>query len=212
MLNEEQIKGKWTEIKGGIRNLWGNLTDDELEETKGNLHQVGGLIERKYGETKETIREKMDRLMNSFDNDTDKGIDIDRPSYERSPTEPRTAAKSEVQDEYQDIKTRSPERAVFDRKVSIASQESQSNPRGRSNYAGANPGRDTMESGTGAADRQDSSLHDVSLGAEEGGGEDSDREDIIDADQEDDGKTYEARVRPAQINKADFNSDRNARH
>lgn len=87
MLTQEQIRGNWKEIKGGIRNLWGRISDNELEQFKGNLTEVTGLVEKRYGETKKEIKEKLNRLIDSFDNDTDKNIDPDRTSYQRSPDE-----------------------------------------------------------------------------------------------------------------------------
>jgi uncharacterized protein YjbJ (UPF0337 family) len=98
MLNEEQIHGKWNEIKGGIKTLWGRLTDDELEQVKGNITEVSGFIEEKYGETKEEIKMKLDRMLDSFDNETDKGISPDVASYLRSPLETRTREISQKQD------------------------------------------------------------------------------------------------------------------
>jgi len=85
MLNQEQYNGKWTEIKGGFRNLWGRITDDELEQFKGNLTEALGLVEQRYGETKEEIKKKYDSLIASFDNDTDKNITPDESSFERKP-------------------------------------------------------------------------------------------------------------------------------
>lgn len=87
MLNQEQFNHKWNEIKGGIRNLWGRLSEKELEEVKDNIYQVTGLVEERYGETKEEIKQKLNQLMESFDNDTDKNLDPDRTSYQRSPIE-----------------------------------------------------------------------------------------------------------------------------
>ena len=89
MLNSRQFEFKWKEIKGGVRNLWGKITDEELEAVKGNIYEVIGLVEEKYGETKEEIKVKLDHLMESFDNDTDKNISPDVSSYQRSPVDPR---------------------------------------------------------------------------------------------------------------------------
>ena len=91
-------QGKWNEIKGGVRNLWGRLTDDELEKTKGSLTSIAGLVEQKYGETKEEIRGKLKQLMTSFENPTDKGIDPDKSSYQREPDAIRTTEASQNQD------------------------------------------------------------------------------------------------------------------
>lgn len=116
MLNQEQIRGKWTEIKGGVRNLWGEITDDDLEQTKGNLQTLAGIVQQKYGESKESIREKLDSLMDSFDNETDKSLKLNdgESSYQRNPTGVRTSETSAFQDESNDIKTRGPERSAFE--------------------------------------------------------------------------------------------------
>lgn len=142
MLNEEQFRGKWNEIKGGIRNLWGRISEDELEQFKGNITKVTGLVEERYDETKDEIKSKLERLLNSFDNDTDKNISIDRTSFERSPIEERTSAESQLEDEVADYTTRSPERSEFENKTFRASHEEVEDPQHHSNYSGANPGRE----------------------------------------------------------------------
>ncbi len=87
MLNQEQFKGKWTEIKGGIRNLWGDISDNELEKTNGNIHAVAEIVQERYGEPPENIQEKLDRLMDTFDNETDKSLKLNDgiSSFERRP-------------------------------------------------------------------------------------------------------------------------------
>lgn len=85
MLNQKQFEAKWTEIKAGFRNVWGKLTDEDLENVKYNLYDITNTVERKYDETKAEINKKISKLLNSFDNDTDKNIDPDVSSYHRSP-------------------------------------------------------------------------------------------------------------------------------
>lgn len=94
MLNQDQISGKWTEIKGGVRNLWGKITDEELEMAKGNIGEIAGIIQNKYGETKEAIKQKLDKLFGSFDNDTDRNHRPDESSFERRPIEEDTQNKN----------------------------------------------------------------------------------------------------------------------
>lgn len=98
MLNQDQIKGKWTEIKGGVRNLWGKITDDELEQTKGDLTSIAGIVRQKYGEKKEDIQGKLDRLFDSFENDQDKGKTPPESSYMRNPTSERYDSKEIYED------------------------------------------------------------------------------------------------------------------
>jgi uncharacterized protein YjbJ (UPF0337 family) len=87
MFNEEQLKGKWKEFKGGVRNLWGKVTEDEIDQTQGSFTKLSGIIQSKYGESKESITQKLDKLKDSFDNETDKADhDISSSSYQRNPT------------------------------------------------------------------------------------------------------------------------------
>ncbi len=85
MLTQEQIDANWAGIKAAIRNLWGMISDEDLERIKGNLPEVVGLIESKYKDTKHDIRQQLKLLYKSFDNDTDKGLSPDHSSYMRSP-------------------------------------------------------------------------------------------------------------------------------
>jgi uncharacterized protein YjbJ (UPF0337 family) len=93
MLNENQIKGKWKEVKGGIRALWGKITDDELETTKGDLESVKGLVREKHGESQSDINGKIERLLASFDNEVDRGKEGDTSSYMRNPTSERKSGE-----------------------------------------------------------------------------------------------------------------------
>lgn len=65
-MNEDQLKGKWTEIKGEIQKQWGNLTGDDLEKTKGDMKAVGGLLQQKYGMAKEDASSKLSSIYNRF--------------------------------------------------------------------------------------------------------------------------------------------------
>ncbi len=63
MLNENIIDGKWKMVKGEIQKVWGKLTDDELEQTKGNISQLTGLVQQRYGENQESIRERINHFI-----------------------------------------------------------------------------------------------------------------------------------------------------
>jgi uncharacterized protein YjbJ (UPF0337 family) len=66
MFSDETLKGKWKEVKGEIINFWGNLSEDELEKTKGNMTSIIGLIQQRYGEKKESIQERLNQLSEKF--------------------------------------------------------------------------------------------------------------------------------------------------
>ncbi len=66
-INEDTINGKWLEIKGEVQKAWGQLTDDELTQTKGDMNAIGGLIQQKYGNEKETYSAKLAGIFRQFE-------------------------------------------------------------------------------------------------------------------------------------------------
>jgi uncharacterized protein YjbJ (UPF0337 family) len=62
-MNRDKIEGNWTIFKGKVREKWGELTDDEVEELKGKEDQLVGRIQERYGETREQVEREIDDLM-----------------------------------------------------------------------------------------------------------------------------------------------------
>ncbi len=52
-MNEDVLKGKWKEIKGGVKVKWGKFTDDGLTQVEGNKEKLLGLLQQKYGYAKD---------------------------------------------------------------------------------------------------------------------------------------------------------------
>jgi uncharacterized protein YjbJ (UPF0337 family) len=60
MVNEQTLQGNWNEIKGKLRQKWGQLTNDDLQSAHGNIDQLIGLIQRKTGEARSSIEKFLD--------------------------------------------------------------------------------------------------------------------------------------------------------
>lgn len=61
MTSQEQIlRGDWKQLKGMIKDKWGQLTHDDLDRVKGNVDQLVGLIHKKTGESRETIENALE--------------------------------------------------------------------------------------------------------------------------------------------------------
>jgi uncharacterized protein YjbJ (UPF0337 family) len=52
-MNWDQIEGTWKQMKGKVKEQWGRLTDDELDTVAGKRDQLLGLLQKKYGWSKE---------------------------------------------------------------------------------------------------------------------------------------------------------------
>jgi uncharacterized protein YjbJ (UPF0337 family) len=48
-MNEDILKGKWQEIKGGVKEKWGKRTANDLGEIEGKGEKLLGLLRKKYG-------------------------------------------------------------------------------------------------------------------------------------------------------------------
>jgi len=60
MVNQQTLQGNWNEIKGKLRNKWGQLTNDDLQQAHGNVDQLIGLIQRKTGEARSAVEKFLD--------------------------------------------------------------------------------------------------------------------------------------------------------
>ena len=65
-INQDVLKGKWLEIKGEVQKAWGNLTADELEQTKGDMKSIAGLVLQKYGVTSDQFQQKFSEIIAPF--------------------------------------------------------------------------------------------------------------------------------------------------
>jgi len=54
-INAQELQGQWNQVKGKVKEKWGQLTDDDLNVGGGNLDQVIGKIQQRTGEGREAI-------------------------------------------------------------------------------------------------------------------------------------------------------------
>ncbi|QDC09022.1 CsbD family protein [Oceanicola sp. D3] len=59
-MNWDVIQGNWKEWQGSAREKWGELTDNELQEAKGEREQLVGLVQQKYGYAREEAEKEVD--------------------------------------------------------------------------------------------------------------------------------------------------------
>jgi uncharacterized protein YjbJ (UPF0337 family) len=48
-MNEDVLKGQWMQLKGKVREKWGKLTNDDLDQIQGRSQQLIGKIQERYG-------------------------------------------------------------------------------------------------------------------------------------------------------------------
>ena len=60
-MNWDVIKGNWTQLKGKAREKWGDLTDDEFDKVAGEKDQFVGMLQTKYGKSRDETESDVDR-------------------------------------------------------------------------------------------------------------------------------------------------------
>jgi len=58
-MNWDVIQGKWDQLKGSVKQQWGELTDDELTQINGDRDKLAGKLQERYGWAKTEVDEKM---------------------------------------------------------------------------------------------------------------------------------------------------------
>jgi uncharacterized protein YjbJ (UPF0337 family) len=59
-VNWDQVQGKWKQLKGSLRQQWGDLTDDDFKSIAGNREKLVGKLQERYGIAREEAQKRAD--------------------------------------------------------------------------------------------------------------------------------------------------------
>jgi uncharacterized protein YjbJ (UPF0337 family) len=62
-MNVDMLKGQWKQIKGGIKAKWGKITDDDLTAIEGNEEKLLGILQERYGYSREEAQKEYKKFM-----------------------------------------------------------------------------------------------------------------------------------------------------
>lgn len=66
-MNKDIFEGKWKQISGEAKSWWGKLTDDDMERAAGKYETFTGILQEKYGYTRERAEEEIEKRVNEFE-------------------------------------------------------------------------------------------------------------------------------------------------
>jgi uncharacterized protein YjbJ (UPF0337 family) len=61
-MNRDTMQGNFTQLKGKIKQQWGKLTDDEIDQMEGHAEILAGKLQERYG----LQREEAERQAKEF--------------------------------------------------------------------------------------------------------------------------------------------------
>ena len=79
-MNEDIFAGQWKEMRGQLKSWWGKLTDDDFEWIGGQKDKLIGLIQERYGYTRDQARDEIERRFDEYSN---KAQEITKSTAER---------------------------------------------------------------------------------------------------------------------------------
>jgi uncharacterized protein YjbJ (UPF0337 family) len=68
-MNENVLEGKWLQLRGSIREKWGEITDDELDQIAGKRDKFAGVLQEKYGYTQMEAERQIDDFLKNLEVD-----------------------------------------------------------------------------------------------------------------------------------------------
>ena len=66
-MNWDRIEGNWKQLKGKIKEQWGELTDDDIDRVAGRRDQLAGQMQETYGIGKDEAERQIDEWADAYD-------------------------------------------------------------------------------------------------------------------------------------------------
>ena len=66
-MNSDVFEGRWRQMRGDLRSWWGRLSDNDFEKIAGRKDRLIGMLQEKYGYTREAAQQEVDRRFKEYD-------------------------------------------------------------------------------------------------------------------------------------------------
>jgi uncharacterized protein YjbJ (UPF0337 family) len=65
-MNEDTLKGQWSQLKGHLRKQWGRLTDDDIDQIKGSREILLGKLQEYYGKNRDENERELETWLDGY--------------------------------------------------------------------------------------------------------------------------------------------------
>lgn len=65
-MNKNVLEGKWKQLRGAIRERWGELTNDDLDQIAGKGERLSGILQEKYGYSQMEAERQIEEFLESM--------------------------------------------------------------------------------------------------------------------------------------------------
>jgi len=61
-MNRDILEGNWKQMRGRVKEMWGKLTDDDLDTIDGKVERLIGRLQERYGYAKDKAEAEYSRF------------------------------------------------------------------------------------------------------------------------------------------------------
>ena len=65
-MNDDVFTGQWTQMRGSLKTWWGKLTDDDLDRIGGQKDRLVGIVQERYGRTREEAEREVEQRLREY--------------------------------------------------------------------------------------------------------------------------------------------------
>ncbi len=66
-MNRDVLEGNWKQMRGQVKEWWGELTDDDLDRIDGKKDKLIGRLQERYGYSRERAEEEVNRRLSEYE-------------------------------------------------------------------------------------------------------------------------------------------------
>ena len=66
-MNKDIFERRWKQVRGEVRGWWSRFTEADLDKVAGQFEVFVGLLQEKYGYSREHAEEEIEKQMNEYE-------------------------------------------------------------------------------------------------------------------------------------------------
>ena len=75
MVTREELRGQWNQVKGRLRDHWGELSDRDLSRAQGSAEELIGVVQQKTGATRREVEEFLHHILDEGSHMSERAAD-----------------------------------------------------------------------------------------------------------------------------------------
>jgi uncharacterized protein YjbJ (UPF0337 family) len=76
-MNTDRMQGAWKQLRGKMKQKWGELTDDELDRAEGKWDELSGMIQSRYGRKRDEVEAEVSQFREEYERDLPRDVPRD---------------------------------------------------------------------------------------------------------------------------------------